>query len=35
LTNTVNLTVAELGEGRCVFQELLVIKGGGYVVRDQ
>ncbi len=33
-TNTVDLAVAELGDGRCVFKELVVIEGGGYTVRE-
>jgi hypothetical protein len=31
-TNIVDLAIAELGDGRSVFKELIVIKGGGYAV---
>jgi len=33
-TDTVDLAVAELGDGRCVLKELVVIEGGGYLVRE-
>ena len=34
MTDTVDLAVAELGDGRCVLKELVVIEGGGYLVRE-
>jgi hypothetical protein len=33
-TDTVDLAVTELGDGRCVLKELVVIEGGGYPVRE-
>ena len=33
-TDTVDLTVAKLGDGRCVLKELVVVEGGGYLVRE-
>jgi len=33
-TNTVDFAVPELGNGRCVLKELVVIEGGGYAVRE-
>ena len=34
VTDTVYLAVAELGDGRCVPKELVVVEGGGYLVRE-
>jgi hypothetical protein len=33
-TDTVDLTVAELGNGRCVLKKLVVVDGGCYLVRE-
>ena len=33
-TDTVDLAVAELGDGRCVLKELVVVEGSGYLVRE-
>jgi len=33
-TDTGNLAVAKLGDGRCVLKELVVVEGGGYLVRE-
>ncbi len=33
-TDTVDLAVAELGNGRCVLKKLVVVEGVGYLVRE-
>ena len=33
-TDTVDLAVAKLGNGQCVFKELVVVEGGGYLVGE-
>ena len=33
-TDTVDLAVAKLGDGRCVLKELVVKEGNGYLVRE-
>ena len=34
MTDTVDLAVAKLGNGRCVFKELVVVEGDGYLVGE-
>ena len=33
-TDTIDLTVAKLGDGLCVLKELVLVEGGGYLVRE-
>jgi hypothetical protein len=33
-TNIVDIAIAKLGDGRSVFKELVVVKGGGYLLRE-
>ena len=33
-TDTVDLAVAKLGNGQCVLKKLVIVEGGGYLVRE-